>query len=374
MRALIHLCIISSAFLLSQGKQAPNIRVDCSDKELSTKARRRFCYNARVERKTPKPKRDKVTTPSPLPSTALPKPLPANLLEDSSDTEPFVKPSGPIEFSVIAPTESSDWLYDEEEDCEGDGDTGDIWADFDSNCNTDRTTPAPIIRWKDLVFERLILQAWKETQSKINADMLVGGVALDPLRIDVLAGTTGGPVVDIKQSTFVYEAFLKLWDVKIHGLSTVYLSNILVTRAQNLYDFDMMAEFTIDTLTVSGTYNINGSFGGFLGSDFTSDGDRSFSLSMTNATLVPHLVLDTGEDTPTPCGKNGDVMITKLELPFKWTDISINFENLGYTYNTMINGLIVFILKTKEEEFKTTIRDKIKETINSLVCEETIMK
>jgi len=285
-----------------------------------------------------------------------------------------VKPSGPIEFSVVAPTESSDWLYDDEEDCLAEADTGDIWADFDLNCNTDRTTPPPIIRWKDLVFERLILQAWKETQEKIKADKLVGGVALDPLLIDDLMGVSGGePAVDINQSTFAYEAFLKMWNVQIYGLSTVYLSNVLVTRAQNLYDFDMMAEFTIDKLTVNGTYNINGSFLGFLGGEFNSDGNRHFSLSMTNATLVPHLVLDTGEDTPTPCGKNGDVMITKLELPFKWTDISIDFENLGYTQNTVINGLIVFILKTKEEEFKTTIRDLIKEYVNSLVCKETIL-
>ena len=62
------------------------------------------------------------------------------------------------------------------------------------------------------------------------------------------------------------------------------------------------------------------------------------------------------------CGENGDVQITELEFPFRWIspfefswikcyfsydDISIMFDNLGYGYNAVINGLSIFILKTQ---------------------------
>lgn len=347
-----------------EGKQLPKIKVDCQDSGLSDKARRHFCDKNGMRSQEPKPRR--ATTPAPSIITSLPSPTLADLVAEEAEVEIFVKPDGPIEFSVPGTTESSNWLDEDEEDWLPDCEEVDTDTSEGVLCKN-TTKPPDVVRWRDMVFERLISQSWEDTQAKISADMLVGGVTLDPLMVDKLAGREG-PMVDISQSALIYTAYLKMWDIQVHGLSTIYLSNVLVTRAQNLYDLDMMAEFTIDSLVLGGTYNLNGSYGGFFGSEFTSDGDQRFDISITNATLTPHLVLDTSDELKSACGKNGDVLITELELPFVYDDISINFNNLGYGYNAVINGLSIFVMKTEEERLKQLARDFIKGAVNSLIC------
>jgi len=128
----------------------------------------------------------------------------------------------------------------------------------------------------------------------------------------------------------------------------------------------MRVQFRFDNLTANGMYNINGSVGGWFGSTFTSDGDRPFSVDITNATFTPRLEIDTSVDAA--CGENGDVQITELEFPFSYDDISIMFDNLGYGYNAVINGLSIFILKTQEENLKGMVRSLIKDTVHSIIC------
>ena len=166
-----------------------------------------------------------------------------------------------------------------------------------------------------------------------------------------------------------------------------------------------------------------------------SDGDRPFSVDITNATFTPRLEIDTrlqdnnwwaasnqnivkdwyfSDSVDAACGENGDVQITELEFPFRWIspfelswikcyfsydDISIMFDNLGYGYNAVINGLSIFILKTQvnnstnpksdflfmwlhlciilqyalifdfqEENLKGMVRSLIKDTVHSIIC------
>jgi len=44
------------------------------------------------------------------------------------------------------------------------------------------------------------------------------------------------------------------------------------------------------------------------------------------------------------------------------------FDNLGYGYNAVINGLSIFILKTQEENLKGMVRSAIKDTVHSIIC------
>lgn len=216
-----------------------------------------------------------------------------------------------------------------------------------------------------MVFERLIAQSWEDMQSKINTEKQVKGINLEPLNVDELAGTVG-PLLEVSESAALYSAQLRMWDVKVFGLADIYLSEVLVTRDQTLYDLKMMAQFRFDNLTANGMYNINGSVGGWFGSTFTSGGDRPFSVDITNATFTPRLEIDTSAIAP--CGKNGDVQITDIEFPFSYDDISIMFDNLGYGYNAVINGLSIFILKTQEENLKGMVRSAIKDTVHSIIC------
>ena len=318
--------------------------VDCEDDNLSAKARRLFCAEKNII---------SLTTSSPV----------VNQMSPTSETpteEIFIKPEGPVIFEIPGTTEAS-WLDEELPEC------SELMKGFDDmdECKNS-TKPEPIIRWRDMVFERLINQTWQDTQTKIHQSKSIAGVLLDPLIVDNLVGKT--PTLDISQSSMMYSADLRMQNIQVYGLATVYLSEVLVTRAQNLYDFDMKAVFSFDKLSANGTYNLNGTLGGWFGTSFTSDGDRSFDVDIVNATITPRLVLDTRDESKSGCGKNGDVLITDLEIPFNYDDISINFDNLGYGYNAVINGLSIFILKTQEEALVTFLKDSIKEHVSSMIC------
>merc|ERR1719495_2693871 len=130
----------------------------------------------------------------------------------------------------------------------------------------------------------------------------------------------------------------------------------------------MKAVFSFDKLSANGTYNLNGTLGGWFGTSFTSDGDRPFDVDIVNATITPRVKLDTTDESEINCGENGDVLITDIEFPFSYDDISIMFDNLGYGYNAVINGLSIFILKTQEENLKGMVRSLIKDTVHSIIC------
>ena len=318
--------------------------VDCQDNSLSAKARRLFCGEKNII---------SLTTSSPVENLMTPTiPIPT---EDI-----FLKPEGPVIFEIAGTTQAS-WLEDELPEC------SDLMEGFDDMEECRNTTePEPIIRWRDMVFERLINQTWQDTQTKIHQSKAIRGVFLDPLVVDNLVGKT--PTLDISQSSMMYSADLRMLNIQVFGLSTIYLSEVLVTRAQNLYDFDMKAVFSFDKLSANGTYNLNGTLGGWFGTSFTSDGDRPFDVDIVNATITPRVKLDTTDESEINCGENGDVLITDIEIPFNYDDISINFDNLGYGYNAVINGLSIFILKTQEEALVTFLKDSIKGQIHSLIC------
>jgi len=318
--------------------------VDCQDNNLSAKARRLFCGEKNII---------SLTTSSPVEN-----PMTPTIPTPTEDI--FLKPEGPVIFEIAGTTQAS-WLEDELPEC------SDLMEGFDDMEECKNTTePEPIIRWRDMVFERLINQTWQDTQTKIHQSKAIGGVFLDPLVVDNLVGKT--PTLDISQSSMMYSADLKMLNIQVFGLSTIYLSEVLVTRAQNLYDFDMKAVFSFDKLSANGTYNLNGTLGGWFGTSFTSDGDRPFDVDIVNATITPRVKLDTTDESEINCGENGDVLITDIEIPFNYDDISINFDNLGYGYNAVINGLSIFILKTQEEALVTFLKDTIKGQIHSLIC------
>jgi len=319
--------------------------VDCEDANLSAKARRLFCVGSTniIKYTTATPVEDQVSS-SPAPPSK----------------DKFIKPEGPIIFEIPGTTESS-WLDEDLPEC------SELMEGFDDmdECKNS-TEPEPIIRWRDMVFERVITQSWEDTQNKIHQNAAIGGVLLDPLFVDKLTGKT--PTLELSQSATLYSADLKMWDIQVHGLSTIYLSEVLVTRAQNLYDLDMKVEFSFDKLSVNGIYNLNGTLGGWFGTSFTSGGDQNFDVDIVNATITPRVRLDTTDESKFGCSKSGDVLITNIEIPFNYDDISINFDNLGYGYNAVINGLSIFILKTQEEALVSFLRDSIKEQVNSLIC------
>lgn len=347
--------ILTILVTVLEGKVAPNSRVDCHDTGLSQKARRHFCGESE---KFNLPKSLPRINPTPLPVVSQTE----RVKEEEKEKERFIKPDGPIEITIAGVMEEeSNWLDDDPEDylpeCSS-------VVDMHAEPCKNTTAPAPIVRWRDMVFEKLLEQSWNDIQTGIRDDNMVKGVALEPLVVNNLVGTH--PTLKVNQRTLSYTVDLEMWDIQVEGLSSIYLSEVLVTRAQNLYDLDMMVELTIDDLSVSGMYNLNGSYLGWFGSSFTSGGDQKFDVSITNATLTPRVVLDTNDNSP--CGESGDIMITNIELPFDYDDFSMSFDNLGYGVNTVLNGVSIFVMQTQQKNMENYAKETIKGFVHSLIC------
>ena len=327
----------------------------CDDENLSAKARFLYCSES--------------TNDSEKKTTIEESTLEKSLSDDDYYDEEFYReresifiPEDPVTFTVPVVTTPNSFMDDEENPF-----CSDLMPGFDdmTNCRN-KTEPEIEVRWRDTVFEKLIRQAWRDTQTQINNMAEVGGVILDPLDVDKLAGSH--PPVDISDSNIAYSADLKMWDLQVHGLSTIYINEALVTRSKNLFDIDVKVVFKFDTLTMNGTYDLTGSLGGWFGTSFTSDGARPFYVEIENATITARLKLDTSETLNLECDRVGDVLMTDIGIPFTYDDISINFDNLGYTYNTVINGMSIFILKTQEKNLLTYVKDQVKSIVNSLIC------
>ena len=61
-------------------------------------------------------------------------------------------------------------------------------------------------------------------------------------------------------------------------------------------------------------------------------------------------------------------MITNIGVPFTYDDFSVKFDNLGLTYNNIINTLLMYVIKTQEKNIVALAKSMIKNYVNSLLC------
>ena len=84
-----------------------------------------------------------------------------------------------------------------------------------------------------------------------------------------------------------------MFDVKIFGLSTIRLDEASVTRDENLTDFDFNVRVGFDEITVTGEYDLKGSFGWF---EVDSNGTRDFAINIHGASSSTLIHLEMVED------------------------------------------------------------------------------
>ena len=84
-----------------------------------------------------------------------------------------------------------------------------------------------------------------------------------------------------------------MFDVKIFGLSTIRLDEASVTRDENLTDFDINVRVGFDEITVTGEYDLKGSFGWF---EVDSNGTRDFAINIHGASSSTLIHLEMVED------------------------------------------------------------------------------
>eukprot|EP00096_Caligus_rogercresseyi_P005989 TRINITY_DN22105_c0_g1_i1.p1 TRINITY_DN22105_c0_g1~~TRINITY_DN22105_c0_g1_i1.p1 ORF type:complete len:324 (-),score=29.90 TRINITY_DN22105_c0_g1_i1:150-1121(-) len=240
--------------------------------------------------------------------------------------------------------------------------------DPDVLCDNSTTTKEPEeVRIHDQIFEKLIEQIWIDYQTALNNDKGLYGIQLDPLDVDSKLPEP----IDLATTGAGYTADIQMSGIKAYGISSIRLRDIAVTRNENLTDLDMALTFEFPSaLVLNGTYSLKGSVGWW---DLNSNGTQNFDIVIVNATLSLRIKMDLlMPDTYSfvSCDElyNGNVVITRIQMPLNYEDVDFRFQNLGSFANNVVNGIGVYILKTQEEVIVGEIRKTIKREINSLIC------
>lgn len=221
----------------------------------------------------------------------------------------------------------------------------------------------PTVRWRDPMFERLFQQLWDDRQHGDAAKRwALGDVNMDPLEVDQFIP---GGKIDVDQQDEYYSAQLQMWNIQIHGLSTIHFQDVLATRSEDLTDMDVEMNFKFDHLWANGTYAMTGYMGWF---EIDSKGAQPFQCEVANATISAKIKMDMVRGEGSECGPYGSVAITDIGLPLYYDAVNFNFTNMADFYNNVINGLGIFVIKTNEKLINDALKALIQKDVESLVC------
>eukprot|EP00092_Neocalanus_flemingeri_P024668 GFUD01026756.1.p1 GENE.GFUD01026756.1~~GFUD01026756.1.p1 ORF type:complete len:459 (-),score=134.96 GFUD01026756.1:224-1600(-) len=212
-------------------------------------------------------------------------------------------------------------------------------------------------RNRDEVLEKILKQVWETLDISETLQPLIGDT-LDPLNI---SRAIPGGEVSVNEEGSMYQANLTMRDITMYNLGQAYLKEVLVTRSEDLTNLEVTASFGLDLLTANGTYSILGMLGWW---PVDSHGERSFHAEMYNATLAPRVRVDTRAG----CDQEGNAIITDLKIPLVYDEVTFHMDNLGEFYNSVVNGIGVFLISTQNELAVSALKGLIARSISSFAC------
>ena len=91
---------------------------------------------------------------------------------------------------------------------------------------------------------------------------------------------------------------------------------------------------------------------------------RAFHAEMYNATLAPKIRVDTRAG----CDEAGNAIITDLKIPLEYDEVSFHMDNLGEFYNSVVNGIGVFLISSQNKLAVQALEGLIAKNIASFAC------
>ena len=125
------------------------------------------------------------------------------------------------------------------------------------------------------------------------------------------------------------------------------------------------AEFRLDSLSAEGLYNVTGWLGWSV-MTLDSGGDQPWQAMMVNCSLVVGIVVDAEAD----CDEEGNAKITELDIPLVYDTIVFNMENLDKSFDTVIQGILVMVIKAQNIVAVSALKSLISSSISTLMCTE----
>ena len=140
---------------------------------------------------------------------------------------------------------------------------------------------------------------------------------------------------------------------------------VQIVRSSDLKEMEIGLKFGLGDLLVNGTYNTTGHLGTmWLQLPMDSDGDRLFQVTLMNAVLVPKINID----SEAACDPDRNVRITEFNVPLLYDGVSSQFENLDTAFETIIQGIVIFILESQNIVFVSALHSLLSKTISNIMC------
>jgi len=95
-----------------------------------------------------------------------------------------------------------------------------------------------------------------------------------------------------------------------------------------------------------------------------SKGTQAFKAEMMNATLTACVRVDTRSG----CDADGNAVITDLEIPLTYDEVTFTMNNLGDFYNTVVNGIGIFLISSQNTVAEAALGRMIARKIGSFTC------
>ena len=125
-------------------------------------------------------------------------------------------------------------------------------------------------------------------------------------------------------------------------------------------------EYMLGDLVMKGMYNATGHLGTmWMQIPFNSEGDKPFNITVNNARLVPKITVD----TKATCDSGQNVRITEFTLPFLYDSVESKFDNLDTAFETIFQGIVIFVLESQNILVINAIRNFLSSTLGDIMCQ-----
>ena len=155
-----------------------------------------------------------------------------------------------------------------------------------------------------------------------------------------------------------------------HILIILQFANLIflqvqILRSSNLKEMEIGVKFGLGDLMVNGTYNMTGYLGTmWLQLPMDSQGDQLFQSTLLNATLVPQINID----AEAACDPEKNLRITEFHIPLLYDGVASDFDNLDTAFETIIQGIVIFLLESQNIVLESTLRSFLSNTISNIMC------
>ena len=123
---------------------------------------------------------------------------------------------------------------------------------------------------------------------------------------------------------------------------------------------EIASRFVLGDLMMNGTSGYIGK--SWLQLPLDSEGDKLYDVTLLNAVLTTKINID----AEAACQDRRRARITELNLPLLYDGVSTKFENLDQVFETVIEGIMIFILESQNMDLETALQSFLSTSIGML--------